>query len=55
MKNREIAQSMFVSIATVEAHLTRIYRKLQSFARGTDTTGRSSMVSPADGELGEPR
>jgi DNA-binding NarL/FixJ family response regulator len=27
-KNRQIAESMFVSVATVEAHLTRIYRKL---------------------------
>jgi DNA-binding CsgD family transcriptional regulator len=27
-KNREIGQALFMSIATVEAHLTRIYRKL---------------------------
>jgi DNA-binding NarL/FixJ family response regulator len=28
LKNREIAQAMFLGVATVEAHLTRIYRKL---------------------------
>ena len=28
MRNREIADSLFVSVATVEAHLTRTYRKL---------------------------
>jgi DNA-binding NarL/FixJ family response regulator len=28
MKNKEIAGAMYVSVATVEAHLTRIYRKL---------------------------
>jgi DNA-binding NarL/FixJ family response regulator len=28
MKNREIGGTMYVSVATVEAHLTRIYRKL---------------------------
>jgi DNA-binding CsgD family transcriptional regulator/tetratricopeptide (TPR) repeat protein len=28
LKNREIGQTLFVSVATVEAHLTRIYRKL---------------------------
>ena len=32
-KNREIAQAMFVSVATVEAHLTRIYRKLEIRSR----------------------
>jgi ATP/maltotriose-dependent transcriptional regulator MalT len=28
LKNREIGQALFMSLATVEAHLTRIYRKL---------------------------
>ena len=33
LKNRQIAETMFVSVATVEAHLTRIYRKLQIRSR----------------------
>jgi DNA-binding NarL/FixJ family response regulator len=33
LKNREIAQQLFVKTATVEAHLTRIYRKLQIRSR----------------------
>jgi DNA-binding CsgD family transcriptional regulator len=28
MKNREIAPALYMSVATVEAHLTRVYRKL---------------------------
>jgi DNA-binding CsgD family transcriptional regulator len=28
MRNREIASTLFMSVGTVEAHLTRIYRKL---------------------------
>jgi DNA-binding CsgD family transcriptional regulator len=32
-KNREVAQELFLSIATVEAHLTRIYRKLEIRSR----------------------
>jgi DNA-binding NarL/FixJ family response regulator len=32
-KNREIGQSLFMSVATVEAHLTRIYRKLDLRSR----------------------
>jgi DNA-binding CsgD family transcriptional regulator len=33
MKNRQIAQTLFLSVATVEAHLTRIYRKLDIGSR----------------------
>ena len=33
MKNREIGQALFMSVATVEAHLTRIYRKLDIRSR----------------------
>jgi DNA-binding CsgD family transcriptional regulator len=37
LKNREIARTLFVSVATVEAHLTRMYRKL-------DIRSRSDLV-----------
>jgi DNA-binding NarL/FixJ family response regulator len=33
LKNREIAETLFLSVATVEAHLTRIYRKLDIRSR----------------------
>jgi DNA-binding NarL/FixJ family response regulator len=33
MKNREIGQALFMSVPTVEAHLTRIYRKLEIRSR----------------------
>jgi DNA-binding NarL/FixJ family response regulator len=33
MKNREIASELFMGVATVEAHLTRIYRKLDIRSR----------------------
>jgi DNA-binding NarL/FixJ family response regulator len=33
LRNREIAPALFMSVATVEAHLTRIYRKLDIRSR----------------------
>jgi DNA-binding NarL/FixJ family response regulator len=33
MRNREISRSLFMSVATVEAHLTRTYRKLEIRSR----------------------
>lgn len=36
--NREIAQALFVTLATVETHLTRVYRKL-------DVSGRSALAA----------
>ena len=41
MKNREIGQALFMSVATVEAHLTRIYRKLANRSR----TERARLVA----------
>ncbi len=32
-RNREIAGELYISVATVEAHLTRIYRKLHVRSR----------------------
>ena len=32
-KNREIGQTLYMSVATVEAHLTRIYRMLDLRSR----------------------
>jgi DNA-binding NarL/FixJ family response regulator len=37
MRNRQIAGTLFMSEATVEAHLTRMYRKL-------DITSRSELT-----------
>jgi DNA-binding CsgD family transcriptional regulator len=45
LKNREIAETLFMSVATVEAHLTRTYRKLEIRSR-SELTSRV-----ADGSL----
>ena len=47
--NREVAGSLFVSVATVEAHLTRLYRKLEIRSR----TELTRMVLEGAVELGE--
>ena len=44
-RNKEIASTLFVSVATVEAHLTRTYRKLDIRSR----TELARLV--VDGEL----
>jgi DNA-binding CsgD family transcriptional regulator len=46
MRNREIAQALFMSVATVEAHLTRIYRKL-------GIRGRSELARWVVGQPGQ--
>jgi DNA-binding CsgD family transcriptional regulator len=46
MKNRQMAEALFIGVATVEAHLTRIYRKL-------DIRSRSDLARlVADGSVG---
>jgi DNA-binding CsgD family transcriptional regulator/tetratricopeptide (TPR) repeat protein len=42
--NREIAQELFVTMATVETHLTRVYRKLDVAGRG-DLAGALSAAA----------
>ncbi len=49
MKNRQIAEALFLSVATVEAHLTRIYRKLDIRSR----TELARLV--ADGSVALPK
>lgn len=44
MRNREIGEALFMSVATVEAHLTRIYRKLDIRSR----TELSRLVASGD-------
>lgn len=56
--NREIAGELFVSVATVEAHLTRIYRKLHVRSRTELARVERSSGCPRQAErrfLGKPR
>jgi DNA-binding CsgD family transcriptional regulator/tetratricopeptide (TPR) repeat protein len=50
-KNREISQALFMSVATVEAHLTRIYRKLDIRSRSelTRLVAEGSLTLPVGG------
>ncbi len=61
LKNREIAQTVFLSVATVEAHLTRIYRKLgirsrseltRLVADGTVRLGNAERANEGAGPAG---
>ncbi len=64
--NREVAEQLFISVKTVETHLTRIYRKLGYRSRGqviaayytgglasvgAVDTGRATTVGPLAGSL----
>jgi DNA-directed RNA polymerase specialized sigma24 family protein len=46
MSNREIAQALFVSLRTVETHLTRSYAKLE-------VGGREQLREVLDGVSGD--
>jgi DNA-binding CsgD family transcriptional regulator len=51
MRNREIGQTLFMSVASVEAHLTRIYRKLEIRSRSElARLVAAGMVEVAAGE-----
>jgi DNA-binding CsgD family transcriptional regulator len=61
--NVEIAQALFVTVKTVEMHLTRIYRKLEIRGRSalaaaltqpTATPGPMSRVAPVARENEQP-
>lgn len=47
--NKEIASAMFLSVATVEAHLTRIYRKLDMRSRSELTRWVADRAAPSAG------
>jgi DNA-binding CsgD family transcriptional regulator len=51
LKNREIGTTLFMSVATVEAHLTRIYRKLAIRSR----TELARLVADGSLPLGDDR
>jgi DNA-binding CsgD family transcriptional regulator len=54
LRNREIASELFMSVATVEAHLTRIYRKLDVRSRSdlARLVTEGSLVLEADSATG---
>lgn len=50
LSNKEIAGTLFVSVHTVEAHLSRVYRKLGVRSRA-ELAGRLATPHPADGAV----
>lgn len=49
--NREIAAELFITVSTVEQHLTRVYRKLQVKGRGdlaAHLTGLGDRINGAE-------
>jgi DNA-binding CsgD family transcriptional regulator len=55
MTNRETGQALFMSVATVEAHLTRIYRKLGIRSRSelARLVADGDVLGPGSGERRE--
>jgi DNA-binding CsgD family transcriptional regulator len=49
--NKQIASALFMSVHTVEAHLTRVYRKLGIHSRGELA---SRLARQADAESKQP-
>jgi DNA-binding NarL/FixJ family response regulator len=52
-RNKEIAAAMYVTVATVEAHLSRVYRKLGVRSRA-ELASRFSRDTRSDGSTGRP-
>jgi DNA-binding NarL/FixJ family response regulator len=52
-RNKEIAAAMYVTVATVEAHLSRVYRKLGVRSRA-ELAGSFSRDTRSDGSTGPP-
>ncbi|WP_331742187.1 AAA family ATPase [Streptomyces sp. NBC_01006] len=46
LTNREISAKLYLTVSTVEQHLTRVYRKLQITSRGDLPTGLSPLPHP---------
>ena len=51
MSNRQVAAELFVSIKTVQFHLTHIYSKLHLGSRTELAAHLREDVQPADGKL----
>jgi DNA-binding NarL/FixJ family response regulator len=52
-RNKEAAAAMYVTVATVEAHLSRLYRKLDVRSRA-ELASRFSRDTRSDGSTGRP-
>ncbi|MFE0465467.1 LuxR C-terminal-related transcriptional regulator, partial [Kitasatospora sp. NPDC058965] len=50
LSNREVARKLYITVSTVEQHLTRVYRKLGARRR----VDLARLVAPARGGAGEP-
>jgi DNA-binding NarL/FixJ family response regulator len=49
MSNKDIAQTLFVTIKTVEVHLSHAYRKLEISSRAQLTTALLTLTRPTPG------